>query len=190
MDLTMHNTQNILCKKADIILTKINNNEYEIHLTSTNNNILFRNIVNFDIYKLLGEVNKKNIESCTMTNQISPDVAEFLFKFKALGLDFGIPKKYMYVKTKCNHISNNVMEYVSNSIDITDDLKVDVKGYEKITCHTSTLRIELINDKSVQVKYYFNIDIHEDLPIFAQNLLGFLMKNMFLNLKLFIENIQ
>ena len=46
------------------------------------------------------------------------------------------------------------------------------------------------NNSNIHLDYYFNIDIHEDLPNFARNLIGFIMKKVFLNLKSFIENIR
>lgn len=187
--ITQH--RNIICSKENIILIKNKENDYRLLLTSKNKNINFKNIINFNIYKILGEVNKKNIESCEMVSTVSNNTAKFLFKFKALGLDIGIPKKYMYLETKCSQINQNEIEYISQSIDITgSEIEKSVKGYEKITCHSSSLKIKLESNEQIDVDYNFHIDIHENLPIFATNLLGFLMKKMFLNLKLFIEKIQ
>ena len=59
-----------------------------------------------------------------------------------------------------------------------------------ITCNDSTLTITLHNNSNIKIEYNFDIDIHEDLPLFAQNLIGFMMKKIFLNLKSFIEKIR
>ena len=189
MILEENNNENLLCSKQNIYLTKIDEHKYRIKLNSNNNKINFRNIINFEFFKILAEVNKKNIESCDLIQQISNDKASFLFKFKPLGIDYGIPKKYMFVETVCNIVSENELYYTSKEINLPDYLKKSVYGYDKITCHHSRLNIKLIGNTSIDVDYYFNIDINETLPIFAQNLLGFLMKKIFLNLKLFIENI-
>ena len=191
MENQISQNNNIICSKENIILIKNKENDYRILLSSKNTKINFRNIINFNIYKILGEVNKKNIESCEMVSSISNNSAKFLFKFRALGLDIGIPKKYMFLETKCNQINNKEIEYISHSLDIKGtEFEKNVKGYEKITCHSSSLKIMLENSKQIHVDYNFHIDIHENLPIFATNLLGFLMKKMFLNLKLFIEKIE
>ena len=190
MEIQEDSCDNIICNKENIILSKSKDDYYTLKLCSKNSNINFRSIINFNIYKILGEVNPKNIESCVMTEQTEYNKATFLFKFKALGLDIGIPKKYMYVETTCNQISDSEIEYASTNLVDTSKITHLIKGYEAITSNFSKLKITLLNNQSIQVDYRFNIDIHETLPRFAQNLIGLLMKKMFLNLKIFIENIH
>ena len=182
--------QNIICNKEDVTLIKLKDNTYRILLQSHNSNVNLKNIINFDIYKLMVEINKKHMDSCELIKMESHDTAYFLYKFKALGANLGIPKKYMYVKTQCVQTANNIIEYKSTDLAPSKDILARVKGYDKITCNYSNLNIELFNNNnSVKVDYYFNINIHENLPIFAQNILGILMKKMLLNLKIFIEKI-
>ena len=180
----------ILCDKENITLAKHDDNRYTISLDSVNNNINFRNIINFNLYSIMGTVNKKHIKSAEMIEQISDNEATFLFLFNALGADFGIPKKYMYLKTTSNILSDNVIQYTSSSIKKDDLIKSKVKRYEEITCNISTLTITLNDNSNIHLEYYFDINIHEDLPLFAKNLIGFIMKKIFINLKLFIENIK
>lgn len=180
----------VLCNKEDITLVKHDENKYTISLNSVNKNINFRNIINFNLYTIMGTVNSKHIKSAEMIQQLSENEATFLFLFNALGADFGIPKKYMYLKTTSNILSDNVIQYISKSINVDDNIKSKVKRYEKISCVESTLTITLHDNSNIHIDYYFNIDIHEDLPVFARNLIGFIMKKIFINLKSFIENIK
>ena len=170
----------ILCDKENITLAKHDDNRYTISLDSVNNNINFRNIINFNLYSIMGTVNKKHIKSAEMIQQVSNNEATFLFLFNALGADFGIPKKYMYLKTTSNILSDNVIQYTSSSIKKDDLVKSKVKRYEEITCNISTLTITLNNKSNIHLEYYFDIDIHEDLPLFAKNLIGFIMKKYLL----------
>ena len=185
-----HSNKTILCDKENITLVKHDENRYTISLDSINNDINFKNIINFNLYTIMGSVNSKHIKSAEMIKQISENEATFLFLFNALGADFGIPKKYMYLRTTSNVLSENVIQYTSKSIVKDDSIKNRVKRYEEITCVDSTLTIKLHNNSNIHLDYYFNIDIHEDLPSFARNLIGFVMKKIFLNLKSFIENIK
>ena len=189
METTIDN-QTILCNKEDITLVKHGINKYSLSLESKNENINFRNIINFKLYSIMGTVNNKNIESVELVKQISEDRALFLFLFKPLGSDFGIPKKYMYLETQAVVVSDNVIKYTSKSIIKDDLIKSKVRRYEVITCNDSTLTITLHNNSNIKIEYNFDIDIHEDLPLFAQNLIGFMMKKIFLNLKSFIEKIR
>jgi hypothetical protein len=192
MESAVYNNSNttVLCDKENITLVKHDENKYTISLDSVNKNINFRNIINFKLYTIMGTVNSKHIKSAEMIQQISDNEATFLFLFNALGADFGIPKKYMYLKTTSNILSDNVIQYTSKSIDVDNNVKSKIKRYEKITCVESTLTITLHSNTNIHIDYYFNIDVHEELPMFARNLIGFIMKKIFLNLKSFIENIK
>ena len=185
-----HSNKTILCDKENVTLVKHDEHKYTISLDSVNNNINFRNIINFNLYTIMGTVNSKHIKSAEMIEQISDNEATFLFLFNALGADFGIPKKYMYLKTTSTILSDNIIQYTSKSIEKDAIIKNKVKRYEEITCIDSTLTIKLHSNSNIHLDYYFNIDIHEDLPIFARNLIGFIMKKIFLNLKSFIEIIK
>ena len=114
---------NILCDKENITLIKMGNHNYKLLLTTKNSHINLKNLINFRLYKILGDVNKQHMESCIMTQQISNNVARFLFKFKPVGIDIGIPKKYMYLETQAVVYSRLIMllEYTSKSIIKPDD---------------------------------------------------------------------
>ncbi len=190
METTIDNKENLLCDKENISLVKLGDKRYKIILNSSNNNINFRNIINFNLYKMLGAVNSKHIKAVELIEQISANKAKFLFLFNPLGADFGIPKKYMYLETEANVLSDNIIEYTSKSIETDDIIQKKIKRYEKITCIDSKLIIEVFDNNNINIQYYFNIDIHEDLPLFAENLIGYIMKKIFLNLKIFIEKIS
>ena len=42
----------------------------------------------------------------------------------------------------------------------------------------------------MKLTYEFNIEFDENIPIYMENMFGLLMKKIFYNLKIFIENIQ
>ena len=179
----------VLCDKHDVILKKIDDTIYTINFYSKNPTINFRNIINFDLYKILTAVNVQYIESCTLIRKISDSVHTFLFLFKDFGFKNAIPKKYMYVETTEYRISDTTTEYRSVNLDEDEYIRDKVGTYEQITCHESILSLNILHDNIIDIKYHFNIDIHEDLPIFIENIMGIMMKKIMLNLKVFIDNV-
>ena len=59
-----------------------------------------------------------------------------------------------------------------------------------LTCNNSILKIALDTNHHANVSYNFNLNLHEDLPIYMKDLPGLMMKKIFYNLKLFIENLK
>ena len=103
---------NILCNKEGVTLAKHDEHKYTISLDSINNNINFRNIINFNLYTIMGSVNSKHIKSAEMIKQVSDNEATFLFLFNALGADFGIPKKYMYLRPYKKKLAKKPKSYL------------------------------------------------------------------------------
>ena len=95
----------------------------------------------------------------------------------------------MYIETNVIQEDSNTLSYVSKSIPVSDEAKLLVKNYDLLTCNNSTLKIALDTNNCANVSYYFNLNLHEDLPIYMKDLPG-LMKKIFYNLKLFIENLK
>jgi len=114
------------------------------------------------------------------------DKIKMFFLFKPIAEDFGIMNKSMLIETeKCIRDSHVIFK----SKDLLDGIDM-FNGYDRIDCNLSELDINIINNNLLHVIYTFNIDIHEDLPIYMENLIGLIMKKIFLKLKLFIENIK
>jgi hypothetical protein len=181
------NGMSCICKKYDIPLVKNNTtNTYRINFNLINPAIDLRTIINFNLYTFLAKINDDTIESVRLVSKLHERSATFLFLFKSIGKDFGIPKKYMYLQTDIIQENNN-LKYKSKSIPIGD---LNVKGYEPITCESSLLQITMDTDHVADVIYDFKLDLHEDLPIYMKNLPGLMMKKIFYHLKLFIENIK
>lgn len=186
---SVNQTQTV-CKKYQINLQKSKtSNTYSLDFNIKNQNIDLTSIINFNFYLFLAKINDECIESVKLIRKLSESSATFLFLFNSISKDFGIPKKYMYIKTDV--ISNcNTIIYNSESIEIHDDIKSIVKGYELITCNSSSLKINLRNNHEAKINYNFDLNIYEDLPIYLKHLPGLMMKKIFYNLKLFIEKLQ
>ena len=154
------------------------------YINLENNNKNLHDIINLNMYSLLFNLNKDNIENIEIKKWNSLNEVEVLFLFKPFGKDLGVKPKYMYIKTYANISSN---KHVYTSIDIDYPHIEELKNYEKVKNTISTMVINFESDYKININYIFKFDLYQSLPIYMENILGLIMKKMFLNLKKFIE---
>lgn len=184
----MNSKEHIICKKDNIILKKnLDNNTYSLKFDIRNNNIIIKEILNVHLIVLLCELNKDIVESGQILNINSNNTsANILFIFKQFGNEMGIPKKYINLQIDVREDNNNV--YLESK---TTNSSVNLpKNCEEIVCKFFNLNVTNIKKHSSTFEYILNIDIKEDLPIYLENIIGVLIKKIFINTKLFIENLK
>ena len=184
----MTDNYNIICDKQNIILKKNKENKnFLLELTLVNNNIDIKKIISFKIYELMSELNKDIIEKILIEDTEMEDKKKILFVFKHICQEFGIPKKYMYLETEIiSDVNKENFKIIGKSIKY-DDV---IENSEQVNSDISLLNITLEEDNKMNLTYEFNIEFDENIPIYMENMFGLLMKKIFYNLKIFIENIQ
>ena len=186
----MNSVKNIICKKNDIMLKKCKeNNNFSLNFNVTNNNIDIKKIINVNLFILLYELNKDIIErSEVLSVNDSNTNANIIYFFKQFGSELGMARKYMNLNINMITNNNNIL-FESNTCKNTS-LDISNNKCQEIICKTSNLTVTNITKHSANFEYLFNMDINEDLPIYMENLIGVLMKKIFLKIKEFIENIK
>ena len=184
----MTDNYNIICDKQNIILKKNKENKnFLLELTLVNNNIDIKKIISFKIYELMAELNKDTIEKIVIKDTELKYKKKILFVFKHICQEFGIPKKYMYLETEIiSDVNKENFKIIGKSIKY-DDV---IENSEQVNSDISLLNITLEEDNKMNLTYEFNIEFDENIPIYMENMFGLLMKKIFYNLKIFIENIQ
>ena len=167
----------------DIILKKIERNHYTIKLELNNkNNLDISKIVNTNLFKLIGTINKDVIERAEIINNISENEVDMLYVFKRFGKELGISQKYMYIKSLLLRENNN---YYIKNVSIPYEGTI---SYGCIKNDFGYLKIEEKSNQLYDISYEFKMTIDEELPKYMENIIGNLMKNIFINFKTFIEN--
>tara|TARA_B100000767_G_scaffold187258_1_gene174657 strand:+ start:312 stop:866 length:555 start_codon:yes stop_codon:yes gene_type:complete len=184
----MSDNYNIICDKQNIILKKNKENKnFLLDLTLVNNNIDIKKIISFKIYELMAELNKDTIEKIVIKDTELKYKKKILFVFKHICQEFGIPKKYMYLETE---IISDINDKNFKIIGRTIKYGGMIENSEQVNSDISLLNITLEEDNKMNLTYEFNIEFDENIPIYMENMFGLLMKKIFYNLKIFIENIQ
>ena len=188
--------ENIICKKQNIILKKKEENTFSLNFKITNYNINISKIINMNLFILFHELNKDVIEEVKLlsTNNDNTNI-HILYIFKQFGIELGIPKKFMKLEIKQHTENGNIYfhsktpKYIETR-PVNENLQNNLKKCEEIKSNFSNLNITNIKTNSADFEYLFNMDINEDLPIYMENLIGVLMKKIFINIKEFIENLK
>jgi hypothetical protein len=66
----------------------------------------------------------------------------------------------------------------------------DLKNYDKVVNTISSMVVNFESYHKININYIFKLELSHSLPIYMENIMGLIMKKVFLNLKQFIEMIQ
>ena len=177
----------IICSKKDIFLTVNNNTKnYNLIFNTLSSNIDLQKYTNFNIYKLLFELNKDIIESIEIIDLLSDNEANILIILKEIGDTIKIPKNYLYLTIHKIYNNNEILFESTNNNNI-DKIKNKIIGCNKTISEYSVLKI-INNDNKLIFNYEFNFKMVLQQSKFVNNIVALLIKKVFYKLKLFIEN--
>jgi hypothetical protein len=179
-----------ICNKQNLLLqVDKNTGIYSLEFQSENNKFNFDELITFGIYNLMTKLNSDLIERIEIIKTYSENEIDVLFVFKKIGAELGLAQKYMAMKTRKRFVNNNIY-LTSNHIDYSKN-NFQGQGYgriEPIICELSEIIIYNTHLSNLDLYYRFKINTYEDLPIYMENYIGLMMKKIFYNLKLFIDN--
>jgi hypothetical protein len=177
-----------VCLKENVHLKREKNIDLyllQFYLENKNRNLC--DIINLNMYSLLYTLNKDNFEKIEIKKWLSDHEVEVLFLFKPFGKELGIKPKYMYVKS-IEKIENGRKIYTGYDIEYPN--LSEIAGYEKVNTAISNMVVNFESNNKVNINYIFKLDLSHSLPIYIENILGLIMKKMFIHLKKFIESVN
>ena len=164
-----------------------NTDEYYLRFTIENSKYDLKQLIKTSMITMLKQFNKELLEDFVMNNNITNDGGSMDIYLHSPNKDMGISKKF--IKTNFSLIENNsimVVNAESNSHN-EDVIHYNNNKYEKITLKSFEAEIDCSDIHSCKFTISFNIDIHEELPIYMINMRGILIAKICDNLKKFIE---
>jgi hypothetical protein len=173
-----------------IMLREKKDNSFMISFIVENKNIMLKNLINFKLYELIFKLNNDIIEDVAITHEIDDEHINMIIKLKAIGQEFGLPKRYCFININ-KTVDTNLTKFTSNTINIDNDTidKYKCLG-EEIKNTSSNMYVELLNDHKAKINFTLFINSDEDIPGFIENMISLLLKKIFLRVKSFIENIK
>jgi hypothetical protein len=174
-------------------MNKINTGEYKIQFYLENNNIKLDNIIDFNLIKLLYELNPDIYDKIDL-HVLDANEAILLAINKPLFQDLGITQKYSHLKIKKAILKKeNKIVFDLQSISKTnlEESQLVPDKAEQLPIERFIIACNLINQHKIEFIIDFKIDTDLiELPDFMENALCKIFIKMFKRVKQFIENIQ
>jgi hypothetical protein len=173
--------------KKDITMERIERNKYTLNFTMENKKIYMKNIINFNIMKILYEVNKDLLVDFKM-KLIDDKNGECYFLLKHLFSDFGLPQKYIHLDIeKIEDSENNTILFVCKN-STTNTLNIPKIG-EQMSYEAMFFKCKLVNNHCISVENNIFLSEETDVPAFVEKMVGIVTSKMFIKIKQFIENV-
>jgi hypothetical protein len=194
-DVLKYNFKTICFKEKIHLKRDKNNNIYLLQFVAENRNVNLYTMINLEIYNLMFKLNKDNFEKIELDNittipsshdKVINEV-NVLFLFTPFASDLGIKPKYMYVRVT-EVCEPNKKTY--NCVDVDYPNPEELKKYDKVVNTISSMVVNFESCHKINISYIFKLDLSHSLPIYMENIMGLIMKKVFLNLKQFIELIH
>tara|TARA_B100001093_G_scaffold502230_1_gene554923 strand:+ start:830 stop:1522 length:693 start_codon:yes stop_codon:yes gene_type:complete len=170
-----------------------------------------------EIYQLLEKINPELIEQLYILKQVNQSETDICMLLKPIAKEIGIKQKYILFRTsKYLDIQNKKVIFDNKDLSLInkdlakqyiDNINLNLNKYEPIILNFGKTIInldkidhdeiiKLNNNETIKktLTINFQIDfqmvIKDDLPIYMEDLIGFVMKKLFYNLKQFIDKVN
>ena len=220
MEVTEDINNTLVCNKGDMLLNsylKDNIKTYKLSFSINNIDSSKLNLTNFlshNIWELLDKINPDLIEKIHILKIYNDDAADILLILKHIAKEVGIKQKYIIFYTKRTiDYQNNTLFFTNQDINLIDEnlvkeylesIDLDKNKYESILYKFGTIKISLTNTSILELsdenntnkivntdfETHFQLIMKDKLPIYMENLIGLMIKKIFYNLKVFIDNLK
>jgi hypothetical protein len=220
MEITQQVNNTLVCDKGNMLLhsyLKDNTKTYKLTFSMNNIDSSKINLTNFlshNIYELLDKINPDLIEKIYILKVYNDDAADILILLKHIAKEVGIKQKYIIFYTKRTiDYQNNTLFFTNQDINLIDEnlvkrylesIDLDKNKYESILYKFGTIKISLTNTSILELsnenntnkivntdfETHFQLIMKDKLPIYMENLIGLMIKKIFYNLKVFIDNLK
>lgn len=182
------NLTKIISEKNGMKLIRHPDNVFNFVCTIENKNIYLDKIINFELIKLIFEINNDIYEKVIM-NKIDENNAEFIFIMKHFFADIGLPQRYYhFMMTKIFNTNENKIVFTSETINgnkpdfINKDIEflpINKMIYE---CQFTSLQRDKILFSAL-----ISFDKKLSIPEYVEKVVGLIVNKIFIRVKQFIE---
>lgn len=180
---------NILYSKEGFIFSKNKINSYSLSFQMNNENINLSKIIDFNLIKLIYDLNTDIYEKVTFS-QINENEAILFLLMKHLFEELGLPQRYNHLHMK-KFVSNNNIKFISKTIDIEKpfDLPSEARlmPIDNMVCNC-----EIPDGNPHKINCTCNVEFSSSMnvPQVAEKMVGLILFKIFKRVKQFIENVR
>ena len=183
---TNNSIYKVLFNNGGILLEKIKKNNYQLSMEIENHSLHLLSIVDFDLLKLLYDLNQDIYEKIIFEKINENEVIATLL-MKHFFVDLGLPQRYSYlhIEKKINKEKDSI-EFFSNPISIVIPENIPFSA-APIPLEKMITKCEMANKTTLKITSSITFQENHLLPFFIEKIVGQIIFKIFNRLKLFIE---
>ena len=177
--------QKIFVNKPNLTISKVKKNHYHINMTIENKTLLMEKMFNFNLIKLIFEVNKNYFESCHLEENENGTEGNLYLLIKPLFKELGVLQRYISLHlTKINgqFVGISSKEYGEQHNQCKNAIIAPIKEMTISNFLHSPFKMTL------SIKMLLNDDF--EIPVMIERLFINLLKNIYLQTIAFLEKIE
>jgi hypothetical protein len=177
----------ILYEKDGMKFTKLSDKKYSLDFSMENKNIIMANIIDFNLIKLIYDLNGDIYESVNF-DKISENEVIVTLLMKHLFEDLGLPQKYSYLHMKK---SVNDKQIIFRSQSIQSERPQGIPDDAELMAMKENIGIcDIITPHKIHFSFTVLFEDYVKIPQFAEKMVGLILNKIFKRVKQFIENVR
>lgn len=188
-----NNSRQILMDKNGMKILKLDTDEYNILFSIKNSNFILPSIINFDLIKLIFDLNPDIYEKSILHKNmnISENNATIGSLMKDIYSDLGIPQSYICMNVEMIKI-NNIIKFTCNPIDSQEILSNFnlVPELYLLPIKNMTFYCNILTNHHIDITCQMKLEDDVEIDKFIEKIIISVINKIFIRLKQFIENLS
>jgi hypothetical protein len=179
----------ILYNKDAMLISKLKEGCFQIDFQMENRNILLANVINFDLLKLIYDLNKDIVERVEM-NKIDENNAIITILVKNFFEDLGIPQKFACLQVlREENSETKEIQFTFNTFPtyraswLASDIELAFIDQIKLICVPASPHL-------INFHCWIQFPMNKDIPAFVQKMSVMMVQKIINRLKQFIESVK
>jgi len=179
--------EDILFDKEGLKFVKVKKNHYKLHFSMENNNIILSKIIDFNLIKLIYDLNGDIYDNVNI-EKISENEVIAILLMKNLFEDIGLPQRFLHIHIN-KFVQDNKITFLSNSIKTHRPEGVPIDS-ELMAIEFMSIICDIVTPHKVCFSLNIMFDEELSVPTFVEKIVGVIVGKIFKRVKQFIENVR
>lgn len=185
------NKSNILMDKNGMKIVKLKDNEYTVAFAIQNKQFILPSIINFDMVKLIFDLNPDIYEKSILKKNATLDSAIICSLMKDIYSDLGIPQSYVCMSVEIVKFSD-VLKFICKPLP-DKIVPVDFGGIPDLyllPVKNLIIDCNILTNHHIEINCNIKIDDDVEIEPFIEKMVMSIVNKIFIRLKQFIESLS
>ena len=182
---------NTLMDKNGMKIVKVTNNEYTVSFSIQNNQFILPSIINFDMVKLIFDLNPDIYEKSILKKNTTLENATICSLMKDLYSDLGIPQSYVCMLVEMIKLNNSIRFNCIPLSNKTTPLEFSgIPDLYLLPVKNLIIDCNILTNHCLEINCKINLNDDIEIEQFIEKMVITIVHKVFIRLKQFIENLS